>query len=626
MFFRTKKKAEDEAKEEAPPEAEKQEKPKKKRRIFRVFLYWFTVIFIWTTMTLLGAISYYALTLPDPSQAGLDKKPPNVTIIASNGDIIAKRGMRRQHIRLKEMPKHLVDAVLSIEDSRFYYHIGFDPYGMLRAIWVNYRTGQVVQGGSTITQQLAKNLFLSSQRTFARKAKEILAAFWLEMHLSKTEILELYLNRMYYGAGAYGIEAASYQYFEKSTKELTLSEASLLAGLLKAPSRYSPTRNRKASRNRTKLVLNRMRILGKISKKDVRTATQYPAKIRHQSKDQDFSYVVDWILEQIPGFVGETGKDLIVRTTINPRLQKLMQQGIANIMQKYSRRKRAGEAAAVMINKYGAIQALSGGRSHKVSPFNRAVRAKRQPGSAFKPFVFLAALESGYSTRSIVQDRPIRIGTWRPRNYAGYHRGPITVQHAMTKSVNSVAVRLFLKAGRGRVIQAARRLGISSEIHHKPSLALGTAEVSLLELTAAYVPFSNGGRGIVPYVIKSIEDINGKKLYRRIGKGPGRIISRRHVNAMNRMMNSVIVRGTGQAAYFRGQAMAGKTGTSQSFRDAWFLGYTPYYTMGVWVGNDDNTNMRSVTGGSIPAVIWNYVMRNAHRRLPPRSLPGVYLR
>ncbi len=619
MFFRQKKIKETENNELTIPS----EKPRKKRIFLQHILYWLTVISIWCVLTLTGAISYYALTLPDPVIAGLDKRPPNVKILSDNNKIIANRGMRRDHIRLEHLPKNLINAVLSMEDRRFYNHIGIDPYGMIRAGIINYKSGQVVQGGSTITQQLAKNLFLSSQKTFARKGKEILAALWLELHLTKKQILELYLNRVYFGAGAYGIEAAAYQYFEKTAKQLTLAESALLAGLLKAPSKYSPTRNPIISKKRARLVIRRMRELGKISKLQARNAIFHPAKIRRVKDDNDYSYVADWVIESIPGFLGDNEKDLIVETTINQNIQKITQKAIRKIMRAKAKTKNARQASAVIYDSKGAIKALSGGRSHKISPFNRAVKALRQPGSAFKPFIFLAALETGLSRKSIVLDEPIDIGGWRPRNYKGYYRGPITLEQALSKSVNTAAVRLFLKAGRSRVVQTARRLGISTNIHHKPSLALGTAEVTLLELTAAYVPFSNGGKGILPYIIKSIKDLNGNILYQRIGHGPGRVISHKHVKEMNRMMSSVIVNGTGKRANFPGQVIAGKTGTSQNFRDAWFLGYTPYYTMGVWVGNDDNSNMKSVTGGSVPARIWNYVMKRIHSPLPSRNLPGV---
>ncbi|MGH1349970.1 MAG: transglycosylase domain-containing protein [Methyloligellaceae bacterium] len=599
--------------------------PKRKRRFLRIMTYWLTVLTIWGVVTFLGTLSYFALTLPDPVLAGKNKRPPNVTILSTDGSIIASRGMRREHIRIEHMPRHLVNAVLAIEDSRFYDHFGIDPYGLIRAGWTNYRTGQVVQGGSTITQQLAKNLYFSSKQSVSRKLKEAMAAIWMEIRLSKEEIIELYLNRVYFGAGAHGIEAAAYQYFGKTTGDLTLGESALLAGLLKAPSRYSPTQNPKTSRRRTQLVLKRMMDLDLVDKRLARKIIVNPVKLRRTAIDNDFSYVADWIIaHRLPGFLGYNEKDLVVETTIDKKLQAMVQHSLRNIITREGRRSRASEAAAVIYDASGGIKALSGGLSHKKSPYNRATKAKRQPGSAFKPFVFLAALESGLTPGSYVLDTPIDVDGWRPRNYAGFYRGRITIRQALRKSVNTAAVRLFLHAGRERVVRTARRLGISTEIHHEPSLALGTAEVNLLELTGAYVPFANGGKGILPHVIKRVRNISGKILYERQGQGPGQIIELVYVKAMNRMMNSVILRGTGRRAYFSGQALAGKTGTTQDYKDAWFVGYSPYYVMGVWVGNDDNTPMRAVTGGKLPAMIWRHVMTRAHKGLRPRGLHGVH--
>ncbi len=606
------------------PPAKTPHAPKlKKKRKWRIIAYWMTVLTIWAVVTFLGTLSYFALTLPDPVIAGKNKRPPNVTILATDGSIIANRGMRREHIRIDDMPKHLVNAVLAVEDSRFYDHAGIDPYGLLRATWVNYRRGQVVQGGSTITQQLAKNLFFSAEQSVTRKFKEAMTAIWMEMRLSKKEILELYLNRVYFGSGAYGVEAAAYHYFGKTTRDLNLGEAALLAGLLKAPSRYSPTQNPKASRNRTQLVLKRMMKLKLVNLRLARKTIVNPVKLRRITVDNDFSYVADWVIERLPGFLGNNEKDLVVETTIDRNLQSIMQVNVRGFMARAGARNRASEAAAIIYDPEGGVKALSGGLSHKKSPYNRAVKSKRQPGSAFKPFVFLAALETGLTPGSYVQDRPIDVSGWRPRNYAGFYRGRITVRKALTKSVNTAAVRLFLHAGRERVVKTARRLGISTDIHQEPSLALGTAEVNLLELTGAYVPFANGGRGIFPHIIKRIRNINGKVLYKRKVQGAGQIIELVYVRAMNRMMNQVIIQGTGKRAYFSGQAIAGKTGTSQDYKDAWFIGYSPYYTMGVWVGNDDNEPMRAVTGGSLPAIIWRRVMTKAHKGLRPRGLHGV---
>lgn len=609
--------------ETKPPEI-KQTAPKRSYRALRILAYWVTILSIWCFVALLGTIGYYALTLPDPVLAGLNIRPPNVSIVAEDGKVIANRGMRREHIPLDEIPAHLVNAVLAIEDSRFYSHLGLDPIGIIRASWVNYKAGKTIQGGSTITQQLAKNLYFSSEKTYARKFQESIAAFWLEMQFSKKEILELYLNRVYFGAGAYGIEAAAHEYFSKSAKQLSLAESALLAGLLKAPSRYNPSQRPQISRSRTRRVLKRMIDLKLIQRRKASRAMVNPANTKRPIVNNNFSYIADWVMERLPGYIGNNHQNLIVETTIDRNLQWQTQRSLARIMNREGRRNRAHQAAAIIFDHRGAVKALSGGRSHVTSPFNRAVKALRQPGSAFKPFVYLSALETGLRPNSIVLDRPVTVQGWSPRNYGGYYRGNITMQRALSSSVNTVAVRLFIHAGRDRVVKTARRLGITTEIHKNPTLALGTAEVSLMELTAAYIPFANGGIGILPHIISRIKTIDGKVLYTRRGHGPGRIIDAQHVRDMNRMMHAVVTKGTGKKAWFPNQAIAGKTGTSQNFRDAWFLGFTPYYTMGVWVGNDNNQYMRSVTGGSIPAKIWKDVMQKAHRGLRPRTLPGLY--
>lgn len=590
------------------------------------FAYWFTVVAIWFVVFIIGVIAYYALMLPDPLVAADSQRPANVKILSDKNKAITTRGLKHIKVPLEKLPQHAIDAVLSIEDSRFYHHFGFDPFGIIRATFINYQYGTIVQGGSTVTQQLAKNLYFTSERTFARKLQEVIAALWLEVRLQKSEILEIYMNTVYFGAGAYGIEAAARRYFDKSARNLTLPEAALLAGLLKAPSRFSPTNDLDTSYKRAKLVLDRMQVLGKISKEQMAHAIQKPAKINLQHNHHNFSYILDWIIEDLPGYIGSGKQDIIVHTTINKGLQNLATDAVVRFMDQNAKRARADQAAVVMLSKKGAIKALVGGRSYEKSQFNRVTKAKRQPGSAFKPFIYLAALEAGFKPQSVIYDRPVNINGWRPQNYGGYYRGRVDLKYALTKSINTVAVRLMRQVGIRRVLQIVRRLGITSEMHSKPSLALGTAEVSLLELTAAYVPFANGGYGIFPYVIRKITNKDGKVLYKRRGRGPGRVVRKRYLKYMNSMLQAVILHGTGRDAYFPGQALAGKTGTSQNFRDAWFLGYSPYYTAGVWVGNDNNRRMRGVTGGSLPAAIWRYIMLHAHKKLPSKNLPGVYAR
>ncbi|MGD9867050.1 MAG: transglycosylase domain-containing protein [Hyphomicrobiales bacterium] len=587
-------------------------------------LYWGSVVSIWGVLIFSAVVIYFAATLPDPLEAGLEKRPPNVVIQARDGTVLAEQGLRRNHIRLRQLPEYLVNAVIATEDARFWSHFGVDPLGLARAAWRNAAAGAVVEGGSTITQQLAKNLFLSSDRTYARKAKELVLAFWLETRFTKTEILELYLNRVYFGAGAWGVEAASRRYFDKPASDVTLSEAALLAGLLKAPSRYSPTQSPRRAEERAAVVLTRMVDAGKIGGPEAVAALAEPARVRNEDGVTGYEYAVDWVMEQLPGFIGERETDVVVETTLDPRLQRDAQEALHDTLEEQGQRYRAGQGAVVLLDTSGGIRAMAGGRSYRQSQYNRAVKSLRQPGSAFKPFVYLAAVEAGLTPDTVLRDEPVSINGWRPKNYHEDYKGNITMRDALAQSVNTVAVRLMMEVGRARVVATARRLGIESPIHDNPSIALGTAEVTLLELTGSYAPFANGGMGVIPHVITRVRTAEGKKLYARKGSGPGRVISSARIGAMNDMLNAALVEGTGRRAALPGHPAAGKTGTSQESRDAWFVGYTAHYVAGVWVGNDDGAPMAKVTGGSLPAEIWRRLMGQAHEGLQPAQLPGTW--
>jgi len=589
----------------------------------RWFLYWGTIAAVWAAIGVVGLGLYFTSTLPPSVVDGLDKRPPNITILAADGTVMAERGLRRGHIRLRHLPPYLVNAVLATEDRRFHRHFGVDPIGLARATIANLRAGYVVQGGSTITQQLAKNLFLTSERTIARKAQEVILALWLETKFTKGQILELYLNRVYFGGGAYGVEAAARRYFAKSARHVTLSEAALLAGLLKAPSRYAPTRSIRRSEARATQVISNMVEAGLLTPSLALAALGSPARVRDPSGITGYEYAVDWIVELLPGFIGENTGDLVIETTIEAGLQTEAQARVDRIMARHGVLGKTGEAAAVVLGRGGGVKALIGGRSYKRSQFNRAIKALRQPGSAFKPFVYLAAVESGLNPETMVNDAPVAINGWKPRNYSGKHRGPVTLRDGLAQSINSVAVRLTMEVGRWRVVRTARRLGINSPLHQKPSIALGTAEVTLLELAGAYVPFANGGKGVLPHIIKQVRTSGGKVIYRRAGSGLGAVIARPYVAAMNDMLNATITDGTGKRAALGAHQAAGKTGTTQNFRDAWFVGYTAHYVAGVWVGKDNGRPMKKVTGGSLPAEIWKTLMRRAHRGVEPAKLPGL---
>ena len=494
---------------------------------------------IWGGIVLGAAIIYFIASVPDPVIAALDDRPPNVTILAQDGTVLAERGLRRGHVRLDMLPPYLVQAVLSTEDRRFYAHFGIDPLGLVRASFRNASAGSVVEGGSTITQQLAKNLFLSPQRTYVRKLEEVVYAIWLEQRFSKDEILELYLNRVYFGGGTYGVEAASRRYFGKSARFVTLSQAALLAGLLKAPSRYAPTRSVKAASARADEVLGNMVEAGFLSPEQARNASQQPLRLSAKGDDTGYPYPVDFVAELLPEFVGEQDGDLIVETTIDAGLQRVSQQTLRHLLDAEGADVNAGEGAVVVLDPMGGVKALVGGRSYSTSPFDRALKSLRQPGSAFKPFVFLAALESGYTPDSVAYDGPTTVAGWSPRNYTGIYQGEISLRDALAQSINTVAARLAAEVGPWRVVRTARRLGIHSKLHDNPSIALGTAEVTLLELTGAYTPFANGGQGVLPHIITRVRNGDGKVLYERQRSTIGQVVALQYVAAMNDMMYAV---------------------------------------------------------------------------------------
>ena len=570
----------------------------------------------------LAAICFVAL-MPDPKSAALDDRPPNVTVLAQDGAVLAERGLRRGHVRLDALPAYLVQAVLATEDRRFYSHFGVDPLGLIRASLRNASSGAVVEGGSTITQQLAKNLFLSPKRTLTRKVEEAVYAVWLEQRFSKDQILELYLNRVYFGGGTYGVEAASRRYFGRPARFVTLPQAALLAGLLKAPSRYAPTRSVKRAGARVDEVLDNMVEAGYLTPEEARGANQQPLKLSAKDDDTGYAYTVDWVAELLPELVGEHDGDLIVETTIDAGLQRASQQALRRLLDGEGAARAAGEGAVVVLDPFGGVKALVGGRAYSTSPFDRALKAQRQPGSAFKPFVYLAALESGYAPDSVAYDGPITVAGWSPRNYTGNYRGKISLRDSLAHSINTVAVRLTAEVGPAQVVRTARRLGIHSTLHDRPSIALGTGEVTLLELTGAYAPFANGGQGVLPHIITRVRDGDGRVLYRRQRSTTGQVAALDHVGAMNDMLNATITLGTGKQAAIEGHEAGGKTGTTQSFRDAWFIGYSAHYVGGVWIGNDSGRRMKKVTGGTLPAKLWHEVMLYAHQDKTPLALPGM---
>jgi penicillin-binding protein 1A len=578
---------------------------------------------LWCFIAGLGVIGFFALTLPDTGDLTVAQRKPSITLLAGDGTMIATYGdLFGEPLRLKEMPKYLPGAVIATEDRRFYSHFGVDPIGLARATFANLRAGHVVQGGSTITQQLAKNLFLTPDRTFTRKIQETLLALWLEHKFSKQQILEIYLNRVYLGAGTYGVDAAAHRYFNKSARDVSLYEAAVIAGLLKAPSRFSPANDRARAAQRAEQVLANMADAGFITTAQAQTAAQQkPQLAKTPSLSRGSRYFADWIVDQIAGFSGTQDRDLVVTTTLDPKMQAAGEKSISDTLDRNGDKYEVGQGALVAMTPDGAIRAMVGGDDYADSQFNRATQALRQPGSSFKPVVYLAAIERGLRPTDHFIDQPVRIGKWEPHNFENKYRGDVSVADALALSLNSVAAQVVQRYGVSNVIATARQLGITADLAHDASIALGTSEVSLIELTAAYAPFASGGDGAWPYGIVEIRDAHGGVIYRRDGSGPGRVIDPGVAGIMNQLLSGVIGYGTGKAAKLDRPA-AGKTGTTQDSRDALFIGYTADLVCGVWFGNDDDSPMKNVTGGTLPARTWHDFMTVATHGMPVRPLPG----
>ena len=608
-----------------------QSKEPKRRRTVPLGLWLKTILgsaLIVSAGTLLLFLSY-SVRFPDPLSLAHKQHAPVIKILARDGTQIASRGTSADYMPLDFIAPHLVQAVISTEDRRFYDHWGVDPWGLLRAVWINVRAGRFAQGGSTLTQQLAKNLFLSGERKLGRKVEELTFALWLELRLTKRDILELYLNRVYFGGGSYGIEAASQRYFGKSVRDVSVAEAAVLAGLLKAPSKYSPASNPQAALARSHVVLSNMVTTGALSEDDASAAASNapvfatpPVKALTAGLDKGFEYAIEYAIERMPHVRGSGNAEVIVETTLDARLQAVAHQSVSHQLDTFGDSLNASQASVVLMDTSGAIRALVGGRSYAQSQFNRAIRARRQPGSAFKPIVYLAGIESGLTPDTIAYDLPLSVKGWSPKNDNGQYKGEMTLRTALANSVNTIAVRMALDLPKGRVIATAKRLGISAELRDHPALALGASEVTLLELTRAYGVLGNNGRGVVPRIIERIRLASGEVLYEHTPPKSETIVKSAHVAAMNDMLGEVMATGTGKRAALKAHPAAGKTGTTQDFRDAWFVGYTAHLTAGVWVGNDDADPMNRVMGGSLPARIWHELMESAHHGEPVIPLLG----
>ncbi len=596
----------------------------KRRSAIGRLAYWSLVLSLWLAIGGVGTVAWVGAHLPPIQSLEIPKRPPSIQIVDVQGRALARRGdLAGEIMSLKELPSYVPKAFVAIEDRRFYEHYGIDPYGIARALVANVLHRGVAQGGSTITQQLAKNLFLTQERTITRKLQEAMLAVWLERKFSKTQILELYLNRVYFGSGSYGIEQAALRYFGKSARHITVAEAALLAGLVKSPTRLAPTRNFDGAEQRAKIVLAAMAELGFISTSNERVALAKPPRIVAQAGNGSVNYVADWIMDVLNDVLGHIDEDIVVQTTIDGKLQASAEKALSDELATKGDKSGVAQGALVAMTPDGAVRAMVGGRNYGESQFNRAVAAKRQPGSAFKPFVYLTALEHGLTPDSVREDKPIKIKGWQPENYGHEYFGPVTLSKALALSLNTVSVRLTMELSPMAVIRTAHRLGIASKLEPNASIALGTSEVSPLELVGAYAPFANGGFAIQPHVIERITGDKGKLLYARNDLQLGRIVDARYAGMMNAMMQQTLTIGTAHKASLPGWPAAGKTGTSQDFRDAWFIGYTAKLLTGVWLGNDDGSPTKKVTGGGMPVEIWSRFMRDAHQGVAVAGLPGT---
>lgn len=606
------------------PSRSKRSKRKGGRSFLSKLFYAGCVLCLWGVIAVGGVVAYYASQLPPIDQLTVPKRPPNIAIMASDGSLLANRGETGgRTVSIKELPPYLPKAFVAIEDRRFYDHFGIDPIGISRAIYRNLAHTGGLQGGSTLTQQLAKNLFLTQERTASRKIQEAILALWLERNYTKDQILELYLNRVYFGAGAYGVEAAAQRYYGKSARNVSLSEAAVLAGLVQSPSRLAPNRNPKAAQARAELVIAAMTDLGFITPDMTKTALGTPAEPVRPNGAGSANYAADYVMDVLDDFVGTIESDIVVSTTIEPNMQAAAERVLVDELNAKGQKFNVSQGAFVAMEPDGAVKALVGGRNYETSQFNRATAARRQPGSSFKPFVYLTAVEQGYTPDMVMEDAPVAYKNWAPKNYDRKYRGPITLRDALALSLNTIAVKLNMEVGPKNVVQTAQRLGITSPLQANGSLALGTSEVTPLELVSAYAPFANGGIGVIPYVIAQVKTTDGKLVYKRPASGGlGRVIDPGVVAMMNEMMHNTFVIGTAHKAQIPGWPMAGKTGTTDDYKDAWFVGFTGNLVAGVWLGNDDGELTKRVTGGNLPTEVWHNFMKVALKDKQPVNLPG----
>ena len=591
-------------------------------RLVRILI----LLLIWVCAGFGGVVLYFGYDLPDKVsfEVANQRRTPIIRIVSVDGRTLTEAGDRYgRPVEAQDLPPFTINAFLTAEDRHFYSHWGLDILGIIRAAWVNFNAGSAKQGASTITQQVAKNLFLSPDKTFTRKIQEAMLAVWLEYKFTKDQILSLYLNRIYFGDGMFGIDAASQAYFAKHPSHLTVFESAVLAAMPKAPNRYHPRRAPIRTAQRANLILQMMADRGVIThRKANRSKKERVVTHNPQTDGNSIRYFTDWVLQQIPDYIGYHSKDIIVKTTLDSRLQRVAQANVKRMLNNANtQEQRIGQAALVALTPDGAIRAMIGGRDYGASQFNRVTQAQRQAGSAFKLFVYLAGLQSGFKPQTWMNDQPVQVGEWSPRNFDRSFRGKVSVRDSFGESINSIAVQIGLDVGLDRVIGEARKLGISSDIPDDATITLGSSTVTMLELAGAYAVIANGGYNVFPHTVTEITESRGKRkvLYKRDDSFPGRLVNPITIGQMSNLLAYVISHGTGQTALLDRPA-AGKTGTTSDYRDAWFIGYTAELVAGVWVGNDDNRPMRNVTGATFPARLWRDFMLHAHKNLPVRSL------
>lgn len=582
-----------------------------------------------------GAVLALALALPafreTTDEDWLKKAELAVTFLDRYGNRVGERGIRHNDsLQLEDFPDHLVKAVLATEDRRFYEHFGIDIPGTFRALGANLRAQSVVQGGSSITQQLAKNLFLTNEKTIERKVKEAYLAVWLETRLSKKEILKLYMDRAYLGGGTFGVDGAAQYYFEKSAKDVNLAEAAMLAGLFKAPARFAPHVNLAAARARASLVLDNLVEAGFMTEGQVFGARRNPAKPIDRRDEAVPEYYLDWAFREVQALVDKklagqiAERVLVVRTGLDPEIQRAAEASVEYHLSHFGKDYGASQAAMVLMEPNGLVRAMVGGRDYGESQFNRAVDAHRQPGSSFKPYVYVTALLQGWKTTTVINDSPICIGNWCPKNYSGGYSGPLTMLNALTRSINIPAVRTAEAVGRDKIVANMRKMGITSDIVISRPLPLGAADLTVLEMTRAYAHFASNGKSVDSHAVVEIRTPLGEVIWRydRDGPKPTEVLPASVVADMNVMLHSVVENGTGRRARVEGIPIAGKTGTTNAYRDAWFIGYSGNFVCGIWIGNDDYSPTRRMTGGSLPAMTWQKVIAYAHQGVDPLPLPG----